>query len=312
MAYIPAEINQKMTENKSNIPGSKTESWILASRPKTLLAAVVPVMVGTALAHYENQTNFLAAGIALICSVLIQIGTNFANDLYDFLSGADKKDRKGPERALASGRISVKEMELGIAIVFGSAFILGLYLVHLGGLIILFIGILSIIAGLAYTTGPYPLAYNGLGDIFVFIFFGLIGTIGTFYVQTLHITSLAVLASLPVGALITNILVVNNFRDREEDKQAGKRTTTVIFGKRFAQAQYIVLIMISYLIPILLYIIYLREVWILLPLVTLPLSVKLIKMLYRLHGTQLNKTLELTAKLSALYGVLFSLGFIIW
>lgn len=290
----------------------KIESWILASRPKTLLAAIVPVMVGTALAQYDRSLNLTAAFIALLCSVLIQTGTNFANDLYDYLAGTDTKDRTGPERALASGRITVNEMKTGIVLVFGLAFLLGMYLVYLGGIIILVIGVLSIIAGLAYTTGPYPLAYNGLGDIFVFIFFGLVGTIGTYYVQTLTVTPLAVWASLPVGALITNILVVNNFRDREEDKAAGKRTTTVIFGKKFAQAQYIILMLISYIIPFILYFLYLNEIRVLLPLITLPLSIRLIQMLYKLHGPQLNKTLELTAKLSALYGFLFSLGFISW
>lgn len=291
---------------------SKIKSWILAARPKTLPAAVVPVMVGTALAYSEHKGHLPAAFIALICSLLIQIGTNFANDLYDYLSGADNKERSGPERALASGWITVKEMKIGIALVFGMAFLLGLYLVYLGGFIILVIGILSIIAGLAYTTGPFPLAYNGLGDIFVFIFFGLVGTIGTYYVQALTVNSLSIWASLPVGALITNILVVNNYRDRDEDLAAGKKTTTVLFGRGFALTQYIILTLLSYLTPVIIYILYVREVWILLPLITFPLSIKLIYMLYRLRGTQLNKTLELTAKLSAAYGILFSLGLLIW
>lgn len=297
-----------MKQTKSNL---KFESWILASRPKTLLAAVVPVMVGTALAHYEGKANIIAAIVALICSVLIQIGTNFANDLYDYLAGTDKKDRPGPERALASGRITVREMEIGTSLVYSTAFLLGLYLVYLAGWIIFIIGVFSIIAGLAYTTGPYPLAYNGLGDIFVFIFFGLIGTIGTYYVHTQQITTLIILASLPVGALITNILIVNNFRDRADDESSGKRTTAVMFGEKFARTLYIILCIISYVIPIIIYLEIVKEIWILLPLITIPMSIKLVRMLYSLQGSALNKTLELTAKLSALYGVLFSFGFLI-
>ncbi|MGE5680981.1 MAG: 1,4-dihydroxy-2-naphthoate octaprenyltransferase, partial [Bacillota bacterium] len=241
----------------------------------------------------------------------IQIGTNYANDLYDFLSGADKEGRSGPQRALASGLISANEMKLGIALVFGLAFILGLYLVYLGGFPVLVIGILSILAGLAYTAGPYPLAYNGLGDIFVFIFFGIVGTVGTFYVQTFRVNLLSILSAIPVGALITNILVVNNYRDSEEDGAAGKRTTAVLFGKSFARWQYIVLLTISYIIPVLLYIVYSPALWILLPLLTIPIAVRLVKMLFSLKGKELNRTLELTAKLSALYGFLFALGILL-
>jgi 1,4-dihydroxy-2-naphthoate octaprenyltransferase len=210
---------------------SKIESWFLASRPKTLPAAVMPVFVGTAIAIHDGVFFAPAAIVALICSVLIQIGTNFINDLYDYLKGSDKKERVGPVRVLASGLISVNEMKIGIAIVFGSAFLLGLYLVYISDWVIFIIGILSLIAGYAYTAGPYPLAYNGLGDIFVFIFFGFVGTIGTYYIQTLEITPFVFWSSIPVGALITNILVVNNYRDIDEDKVAGKRTLAVMYGE---------------------------------------------------------------------------------
>ena len=146
-------------------------SWVLASRPKTLLAAVVPVMVGSALAVSQNYFTVIYSLVALLCSILIQVGTNFTNDLYDHLKGADNKNRKGPERVLNSGLITPTEMKIAIAVVFGLAFLLGLYLVYSVDLVILVIGVLSILAGLAYTAGPYPLAYNGLGDIFVFAFF---------------------------------------------------------------------------------------------------------------------------------------------
>lgn len=290
---------------------SKFESWILASRPKTLPAAVMPVFVGTSIAIYDNVFVPTAAIIALVCSLLIQIGTNFINDLFDYLKGTDKKDRVGPTRVLAAGLVSVKEMKLWINIVFGTAFILGLYLVYLGGLFVLLIGILSLLAGYAYTAGPYPLAYNGLGDIFVFVFFGFVGTIGTYYVQANEITMLVFWSSIPVGALVTNILVVNNYRDIEEDRIAGKRTLAVKFGSKFARLQYVLFMILSYTILIVVYFTYKQSLFVFLPLITLPLSIKLIRMIYRLTGKELNKTLELTAKLSAIYGILFAVGILL-
>ena len=287
---------------------SKFHSWLLASRPKTLLASVVPVMVGTALAINVDKFNPLVTLVALVCSLLIQIGTNFTNDLYDFYKGADTVSRKGPVRVLAAGLISVKEMKTGIIIAFLSAFILGLYLVYIGGIIILAIGVLSILAGIAYTAGPYPLAYKGLGDIFVFMFFGLIGTMGTFYLQANELSLPAFLSSIPVGSLITNILVVNNFRDIETDRIAGKNTLAVKLGKTFTQYQFIFLIFVSFIVPLLLFLFFDFKFWIFLPYLTLPVVYKTISMLFTLDGVQLNETLELTAKLSAMYGILFSAG----
>jgi 1,4-dihydroxy-2-naphthoate octaprenyltransferase len=290
---------------------SKIESWFLASRPKTLPAAVMPVFVGTAIAIHDGVFFAPAAIVALICSVLIQIGTNFINDLYDYLKGSDKKERVGPVRVLASGLISVNEMKIGIAIVFGSAFLLGLYLVYISDWVIFIIGILSLIAGYAYTAGPYPLAYNGLGDIFVFIFFGFVGTIGTYYIQTLEITPFVFWSSIPVGALITNILVVNNYRDIDEDKVAGKRTLAVMYGGRFARMQYLIFMIISYAILLVVYFTFKQSVLVFLPLLTLPVAIKLIKMIFKTTGKELNETLALTAKLSALYGLLFAVGILL-
>ncbi|KUO63693.1 1,4-dihydroxy-2-naphthoate octaprenyltransferase [bacterium BRH_c32] len=289
----------------------KINSWIIASRPKTLPAAIVPVLIGTSIAFSEGKENWLAALVALLCSLLIQIGTNVVNDLYDFLSGKDTHQRTGPQRAAASGLLSIQEMKFGIAIIFSVTFLLGLYLVYLGGIFILIIGILSIIAGIAYTAGPYPLAYNGLGDLFVFIFFGFVGTVGTYYTQALVLSPIAIWASIPVGALITNILVINNFRDRLEDSQNGKRTLAVKFGDRFSQWQYISLLLISYFSIVVIYFRYQKSLFVLIPLLTIPAAIKLIKMLYTNKGTELNKTLELTAKFSALFGFLFSIGLLV-
>ncbi len=290
---------------------TKFDAWILASRPKTLLAALVPVIIGTSIAIYSGKENFLAALIALICSVLIQVGTNFVNDLYDFLSGADNEERKGPVRVLASNLITTKEMKTAIVIVFSATFILGLYLVHISTYITLLIGLLSIFAGIAYTAGPYPLAYNGLGDVFVFLFFGVIGTVGTYYVQAVEITPLAFWASIPVGALITNILVVNNYRDIEEDRTVGKNTLSVKMGKKFTRYQYLVFVVLSYLVLFVVYFTFKRSIYIFLPFLTIPMAVKLIKMIFTYQGEQLNKTLELTAKLSAIYGLLFAVGILL-
>ena len=299
-----------MIESSANQFG-KLESWVMASRPKTLLAAFVPVLVGSSLAIYDEKFVLSAALVALICSLLIQIGTNFVNDLYDYLAGTDKKDRVGPQRVLAAGLITVQEMKFAIYFTFILTFLLGLYLVYLGGWLILMIGVISIFAGIAYTAGPFPLAYNGLGDIFVFLFFGFVGTIGTYYVQAGEISLLAFWSSVPVGALITNILVVNNYRDIEEDREAGKNTLAVKMGHRFTRYQYIIFMILSYVIPIIVYYTFKQSYWIFLPLLSLPLSIKLVRMIYNLEGKELNKTLELTARLSAIYGVLFAAGILI-
>jgi 1,4-dihydroxy-2-naphthoate polyprenyltransferase len=289
----------------------KINNWILASRPRTLPAALVPVLVGSAVAVNHGSFYPLLSILALLCAVLIQIGTNFTNDLYDYLKGADTEKRKGPLRVLASGMVSVKEMKYAIIIIFSLAFLTGMYLVYQTGLFILIIGVLSITAGLAYTAGPYPLAYNGLGDLFVFLFFGFAGTIGTTYLHILEISDVAILASVPVGALVTNILVVNNYRDIEEDKTAGKITLAVILGRRLTRIQYVLLMAISLLTPFVLFYAYNFGYWIFLPYITLPVVVKLVGMIFSLEGKNLNNTLELTAKFSAIYGILFSAGIII-
>ncbi|MCK9281230.1 MAG: 1,4-dihydroxy-2-naphthoate polyprenyltransferase [Melioribacteraceae bacterium] len=289
----------------------KLNSWIIASRPKTLPAAIVPVLVGTSIAFSEGKQNWIAAFVALACSLLIQIGTNVVNDLYDFLSGKDTHQRQGPQRAAASGLLTVREMKFGVVVIFTVTFLLGLYLVYLGGIFVLIIGVLSIAAGIAYTAGPFPLAYNGLGDLFVFIFFGFVGTVGTYYSQALVLSPIALWASIPVGALITNILVINNFRDRLEDSQNGKHTLAVKFGDRFSQWQYILLLLVSYFSIVIIYVRYDKSILVLIPLFTIPAAVKLIKMLYTYKGTELNKTLELTAKFSALFGFLFSIGLLV-
>lgn len=290
---------------------NKIHLWILASRPKTLPAAFVPVLVGSSIAYNQGKFYPLYSLIALICSLLIQIGTNFTNDLYDHLKGADTEKRKGPLRVLSAGLISPNEMKLAIVLVFGLTFLLGLYLVYVTDWKIFVIGVFSIIAGLAYTAGPYPLAYHGLGDLFVFLFFGIIGTMGTYYLHHQEFTFVSFLVSLPVGALITNILIVNNYRDVEEDKQAGKNTLAVILGRKFSRYEYIFFLLLAFFIPFILYFKFNFNATIFLPYVTLPLAIILVKMIFNFQEQQLNKTLDVSAKYSALYGILFSVGMII-
>ncbi len=298
-----------MKNSHKNI--NKLKNWVLASRPKTLPAAISPIIIGSSIAYYDGKFSFVAALIALICSLLIQIGTNFVNDLYDHLKGSDSEERVGPTRTLATGLVSIHEMKLAIYITFGVTFLLGLYLVYLAGWPILLVGILSIASGYAYTAGPYPLAYNGLGDIFVFVFFGFVATVGTYYVQALQLTELIFISSIPAGLLITNILVVNNYRDIDEDRRSNKHTLAVKFGDRFSRIQYLLQLLIAYLIPVVIFISYEIDIVILLPLLTIPMGIKLFQMLFILHGQELNRTLELTAKLSVIFSILFSLGFLL-
>jgi len=294
-----------MTEN---IKLSKPQIWILASRPKTLPAAFVPVIVGSSLAVQKGKLNIIASVIALVCSLLIQIGTNFTNDLYDYYKGADEHERKGPLRVLTAGLVSPGQMKFAIIFVFGLTFLLGLYLVYLRGPIILAIGVLSIIAGIAYTAGPYPLAYNGLGDVFVFLFFGVFGTIGTYFLHFGYFSLESLIASIPVGALITNILIVNNYRDIEEDKLVGKNTLAVLLGRTFSKYQYLFFLVISFVTPAVLFSTNNYKFWVFLPYVTIPIAIKLMQMLNKSKGEELNVALALTAKFSALFGLLFSIG----
>ena len=212
--------------------------WILAARPKTLPAAVVPVALGTALAWSDGGFLGFPALVCLVFAVLIQIGANFANDYYDHQKGADTEDRIGPARAVASGWISPPAMRRAMILVFVVAFLVGCLLVPYGGPRLLLIGVLSVLGGIAYTGGPYPLGYNGLGDVFVFAFFGVVATGFTYFVQTQAWTLEVTLLSFIPGALATNLLVVNNLRDIATDRAAGKRTLAVRFGVAAGVAEY--------------------------------------------------------------------------
>jgi 1,4-dihydroxy-2-naphthoate polyprenyltransferase len=220
---------------------SAFQVWWEAARPRTLPAAIAPVLAGSALAARDGAFVPAAAGLCLGFALLIQIGTNFANDYFDHAKGADTAERLGPPRAVAAGWVSPALMWRVMGVTFAAAFAVGLGLLVYGGPWLLVVGLASIACGVAYTGGPYPLAYHGWGDVFVFIFFGLVAVTMTYFVQAGTITAGAWVLGAGIGALATTILVVNNYRDEPTDRHAGKRTTTVRFGRGFAVAEFITL-----------------------------------------------------------------------
>ena len=292
----------------SQPPRSPIQIWLLAARPKTLPAAAVPVIVGTAIAFSEGFFAPLPALAALLGAILIQIGTNFANDVFDYQKGADTNARLGPLRVTQAGLLTPRQVMSGMIIAFALATLVGLYLVFVGGWPIVLIGLFSIASGIAYTGGPYPLGYHGLGDIFVFIFFGLVAVCGTYYVQALSLSLAAIWAALPIGLLATAILVVNNLRDIETDRQAGKRTLAVRFGERGARLEYNLLLALSYLVPMLMWFSGSGNFGVLLALLSIPLAIPLLRLVNTEKGRILNQGLARTARLELIYGGLFAVG----
>ena len=219
--------------------------WLEATRLKTLPAAVSPVVLGTAMAHCIGQFHLLPAAICLVFAVLVQIGTNFSNDYLDGIKGTDTGARLGPRRAVATGLVSASTMKWAAIGILAFAFCMGLSLIHFGGWGLLAVGFSSVLCAWFYTGGPYPLAYNGLGDVFVVLFFGLIAVGCTFYVQAGYISHEVIMLGLACGLVINNILVVNNYRDIEEDLLANKRTLVVILGRRWALVQYGISLLIA-------------------------------------------------------------------
>jgi 1,4-dihydroxy-2-naphthoate octaprenyltransferase len=243
MTSIPAGTH------KLPAPGSPG-AWILAARPKTLPVAVAPVAVGAAVAHHAGSARWDAVAAALAGALLIQIGTNFANDVFDHDRGADAEDRVGPARAVQSGLLSAGRVRAGMVVAFALALCAGAYLAAVAGPVVVLIGAVSILCGVAYTGGPYPLGYHGLGDVFVFLFFGPVAVAGTAFVAIGRAPAAAFAASVSVGALAAAVLVVNNVRDRLSDARAGKRTLVVRWGRGFGLALFGGLVALSALAPI--------------------------------------------------------------
>ena len=285
-------------------------NWILASRLKTLPAAISPVLVGVSLAIHDGEFKPFIAFMTLLAAVLIQIGANFANDVYDFLKGSDREDRLGPTRATQSGLIPPENMKKGMCLVFAMAICVGFYLASIGGWPIVWIGLASIASAIAYTGGPYPLGYHGWGDVFVFIFFGIIAVPGTYYLQSGIVSYDSILLGIPLGALSTAILIVNNLRDADTDIKSDKRTLAVRLGKPFVKIEYIVMMVIAFATPI-----YILQFWdefsLYIILFLLPISIQHIQSLYIKTGEALNEVLVDTAKFLFHFSLLLSIGLIL-
>jgi 1,4-dihydroxy-2-naphthoate octaprenyltransferase len=288
-------------------------TWWLAIRPATLPAAVAPVLVGLGAALGSGASFRLDTAVGcLAVALLLQVAANLANDLSDFRRGADTPERVGPTRVAASGLVTTRRLEIAIAMVVAAAGVVGLYLVVVGGPALLGLGILAVISALAYTGGPWPYGYRGLGEVFVFVFFGLVAVVGTAYLQALDLVPLFWLAALPVGSLVTAILVVNNLRDVPTDRLAGKRTLAVTFGDRFTKAEYVGLCLVAAVVPIVIVVAGLAGPSALVPLLALPLAIppmrEVLGVADRSDRRRLNPALGATARLSLAYAGLFAAG----
>lgn len=292
---------------------TRTQIWIMAARPKTLPAAIAPVLAGLGLAAHQGPIHWPTAGVTLLTALLLQIGVNFVNDVQDFEKGADTVgERLGPPRATALGLVTPQAMWRATWLTFGLALALGLYLVWVGGWPILAIGLSAILAALAYTGGPYPLAYHGLGEVFVFLYFGLFAVVGTYWLQRHAVIPLAWWAGAWLGLLNTGILTVNNYRDLANDAQAGKHTLAVRLGPQGTRRFYALLLGLPYLLPTVLVGLGRAPLGVLLVWLSAPMAALAAREIGRLQGRELNALLALTGKLTLLYGGLLALGMLLF
>ena len=294
------------------------QAWWIAVRPKTLIVSIAPVFLGVALAYNDNpnQVNWIIGLLTLIAAVLIQIGTNLVNDVYDFIKGADNHDRLGPMRVTQSGLLSEKKVKKGAFLCFFLALLIGIYLVYQGGLIILLIGSFALISGYCYTAGPYPLAYNGLGDLFVFIFFGLIAVPGTYYLQSgILFSTESILIGSAIGFIAVAILCINNIRDIESDKKAGKKTLAVRFGRKAIILLYDLMIFLPYICISMLFFnkngLFFFDLTLCLLLLSVPVAISLIIDIHNQHNKELNNILIRTALFMRIYFMLLMVGIVL-
>lgn len=287
--------------------------WLLAARPKTLWAGIAPVIIGMAMAYADGVFHAGAALAALLGSILIQIGTNYANDYFDFVKGTDTHERIGPMRATQAGLVTPAQMLAATVVVFGLAVLAGIYLVYRGGAPIVVIGVLSILCGVLYTGGPYPLGYLGLGDLFVLVFFGPVALAGTYYVQALNWDPASIVAGFAPGLFSVAILTVNNLRDRDTDVRTGKKTLAVRFGPAFARIEYLAALLVgAAVIPVLVCAMRGGHWASCASLAVLPLAIPSVRRVWTANdGFSLNETLASTGKLLLLFSVLFSAGWVL-
>lgn len=288
------------------------ETWIMAFRPKTLSASIAPVFIGTAMAFGDGIHHFPTALVCLLAAVAIQIGTNIANDYYDFKKGADTAERIGPTRVTQAGLIKPSTMRLAFIASFTIAALASILLVYRGGWPIAVIGILSIVSGIFYTAGPRPLGYMGLGDLFVLIFFGPVAVGGTYYAQSLEMNMAVLLAGFAPGFISVAILTINNLRDMRSDEKTGKHTLAVRFGRSFTISEYLFAIIIASLIPVFIYWLIEDHIAILACSALIIIAIPVIKTVCeKSDGPSLNKALAQTGKLLMVYSLIFSLGWVL-
>ena len=292
----------------------KLKSWWSTARPNTLAVSIAPVLLGISLAFHNNQlNNIFVAFLTLVAAIMIQIGTNFINDYYDFIKGADDQNRLGPIRSAQSGLLSLSEIKYGGFISFLIALIIGIYLVIEGGVPILIIGSLALLSGYCYTGGPYPLGYKGLGDIFVFLFFGLFAVPGTYYLQTNILFDFnSILIGSSIGCIAVAILCVNNIRDVNTDKKVGKKTLAVRFGAFPVIILFDTMILLSYFFIIILFWSWSSQSYALyLQILSIPVSIKLIIDVHNKNGRELNDVLKNVCYFYEIFSLLLILGIIL-
>jgi 1,4-dihydroxy-2-naphthoate octaprenyltransferase len=288
--------------------GTSQSPWFMAIRPKTLPAAAAPVITGSALAFAHNSCDGLITIACLLSALLLQIGSNLANDVYDYEKGADVGERLGPTRVTQAGLLRPNQVKAGMWFVFGITSLLGIFLILKGGWPILVLGVAAIFSAIAYTGGPYPLGYHGWGDLFVFIFFGLGATVGTFYVQTGTVVPYVWWMAAAMGSLTVSILVVNNLRDIENDRIVGKRTLAVRFGIRGAHLEYFLMMIFAYSVPLITWVTGLASSWGLMTWLSIPLAIRWSLFITHRSGKALNNALAGTGQNELIYAILFALG----
>ncbi|MQC18169.1 MAG: 1,4-dihydroxy-2-naphthoate polyprenyltransferase [Chloroflexi bacterium] len=298
-----------MSHSASLPPPGSARAWILATRLPTMTAAIVPVAVGTGVALRDGYREPWAALAALIGAIALQIGANYANDLSDFRRGADNEQRLGPPRATQLGLLTQQQVTLAILVAFAVATLAGLYLISVGGWPIIAIGLASMLAAVTYTGGPWPFGYRGLGEVFVFVFFGVVAVAGTYYVQAGDVSAHVIAASMPVSLTVTAILVVNNVRDIDTDRLAGKYTLAVYLGRRLARTEFVLVVAGAYLAAASLWVLGSFSGWVLLSWLSVPAALMPVgAVLASTEGPVLNRALRSTARLHLLFGILLAVG----
>ncbi len=309
--HMPAKVDTELASAADARPG-RVRTWFLAVRPRTLPAAIAPVLVASALAYADGLFHLVYALLAAVGAMLIQIGTNLFNDYADFKRGADTAERLGPARVTQRGWVTPRAVLIAAILAFALAIVVGVALVVRGGWPIVAIGLASVACGFLYTGGPAPLAYLGIADLFVFVFFGLVAVGGAYYVQALQLAQTTMYAGAALGALCTAILVVNNLRDRIGDAKVGKRTLAVRFGAHFARTEYVLLVAAAYIIPVVGYFTSVTPVGWLAVALSVPQAVMRTHGVLTSDGAALNRHLGGTAQLMLLYGVLLTMGVTLW